>query len=123
MKKTFLIIGIIIIISFAFMVACDDDNGGTGPDYGEIEVTVTADGDPEEAVVLELYYGSEDSATSTITTNSEGVGLFTNVDPGDYEVEIEIPAWLELAPGEQARKQVTVSAGETSTLEFALTEN
>lgn len=107
----------------ALVASCNGDDGGsTGPDTGQVEVAVTADGTTEGGVSLSFFAAGASSPSATATTAADGTATFTDVEPGSYEVEVDPPAGLTLAEGESARKSVTVTAGETTQVDFALTE-
>ncbi len=104
--------------------ACGDD-GGTEPppngnDAAAIVVTVTADGATESGVTVRLYEGGGSTAVATRQTGSNGRTTFGDLEAGVYEVEVEVPAGLELATGQTARRSLTVAAGGSGNVEFSL---
>jgi plastocyanin len=113
---------LVVGLGLIFLVAaCGDDGGGTGVDTGQIQVTVTTDGSAEEGVMVSLFAQGATSATATDATGGNGVATFADVEPGTWELEVDPPEELTLAEGEQSRKSVTATAGETAELDFALT--
>ena len=99
-------------------------NGGTDPvTTGTIRVTVTADGSAKSGVLVRLFEPAATSSTATSNTNSNGVAEFSSVAQGSWEVQTGVPNGFELAPGEEARKAVSVVAGQTATASFALVDN
>lgn len=103
------------------VASCGDDGGDpTGSDVGRIEATVRADGSGESGVTVRLFASGGTAALGQATTNTSGVATFANLDPGGYDVEVEVPAELELAPDETDRRAVTVTAGGTASVTFDL---
>ncbi len=104
---------------------CGGDGGGTEPEVqtGKILVTVTSDGEPEAGVPVQLFSGAGETALFTGSTGGNGQTTFSELDPGNYTIEVDPPSGLELSEGELARKAVTVASGAVSDLSFALTAN
>lgn len=104
-------------------MACGDD-GGTEPpnenDAAAIVATVTADGAAESGVTVRLYEGGGSTAVATRQTGSNGRTTFADLVAGVYEVEVDVPAGLELATGQTARRSLTVAAGGSVEVAFAL---
>ncbi len=104
--------------------ACGGDGGGTEPEpeEAEIEVAVRVDGSGAAGVAVSLYAVGGGSALSTRQTTSSGTVLFGGLEPGTYEVEVEVPEGHELAEGETARQSVTAPAGGRARVEIDLRE-
>lgn len=113
--RTFLAIPVLVLA-----VACSGGDGGTTePDVdGTVTGQVAADGTGVPGATLTLTRGSTNR-----TTNSTGSGsyTFTGVAAGSWDVAIAVPAGFTLATGQSATMPVTVTAGQTSTVNFALT--
>jgi len=94
------------------------------PTTGTIVAAVTADGSAQQGVTLRLYPPGSNTATSTQTTDDEGLATFEQVDPGVWQVDVEPPPGFDLAPGEEASRIVTVTAelGVTTNVSFALVD-
>jgi plastocyanin len=91
----------------------------TAPAGPGIRATVTAGGEPRSDVPVRLYDADATTPRATLVTNLEGHATFTGLAAGAYDVEVAPPAGFQLAPGEQARKRVTVGTGQ-ATVSFAL---
>lgn len=112
-----------MVLGLVVGIAACGSGGGTAPpeaDPGEIEVTVTADGATASGVTIALYEGSGSSAVATQQTGANGRATFGNLEPGAYEVEVDVPAGLELATDQTARRSVTLAAGGSVQVAFAL---
>ncbi|MGH9173505.1 MAG: plastocyanin/azurin family copper-binding protein [Vicinamibacterales bacterium] len=111
-------------LAIAFAVSACGGDGGTDPDPdpapAQIRVTVSADGSNHAGVTTRLFAAGGSSAIATLTTGSSGTATFTNLDPGDYDVEVTAPSGFELASGESGRKPVTATSGQTANVSFAL---
>ena len=69
-----------------------DDNGPIDPETtGDLRATVTADGSGLADVTVRLFESGGSTATTTQTTGGDGRTTFSDLDPGSYEVEIELP--------------------------------
>lgn len=104
----------------AAVASCDDGGGGsTGPTTGTVSGTVAAAGTgvPGAALTLERQ-----QTTRTATSSGTGAYSFASVEAGTWMLSIDPPADFELAAGQAASVQVTVSGGETETVNFALAE-
>lgn len=101
--------------------SCGGD-GGTdpGPDTGRIEAEVTLDDAAAAGVTLRLFDPGASAPVSTQATSSSGAAVFSGLDAGGYEVEVEPPAGAEMAPADASRKSATVAAGGTATVSFDL---
>lgn len=114
--------GVVVALGIGSVAGCGESGtappGGTEP--AEIAVTVTADGNAESGVTVRLYENGGTSAISTGQTGSNGVAAFGDLEAGGYEVEVEVPAGLELATGQTPRRAVTVATGGSAQVAFAL---
>lgn len=90
------------------------------PTTGEIRALVADGPIGIGGVTVTLFAAGGSTALDTETTDANGFGLFQQLNPGDYDVEITLPADHELAPGESARKEVSVTAGARSEVAFEL---
>lgn len=100
--------------------ACDSGGGGTEPvTDGEIEVTVTLDGAAAAGIGLELFQAGGTAAQATGTTGTDGSATWRDLEPGSYEVAVDVLEGFELADGE-ARRGISVTGGSTATVSFAL---
>lgn len=110
------VLGIGVLVS-----SCgDDDEGGvTEVDPTQVRATVRVDGAAESGVVVGLFATGGTTALQESTTGANGQVTF-EVDPGTYDVEVEIPSGLELEEGETARVSATVEEGETTSVSFDL---
>jgi len=88
------------------------------PTVGQIRARVVEgeDGVPDVEVIL--FPGAGGAALDTLTTADDGRVLFESLDPGAYEVEITLPTNFEAAEGDTTRKDVNVTAGVTTDVEF-----
>lgn len=112
-----------ILLPLLLFQGCGGDGGGTEPEVqtGRILVTVTADGEPEAGVPVQLFSGAGATPLFTGSTGGNGQTTISDLDPGNYAIEVDPPSGLALSEGEMARKPVTVASGTTSDLSFALT--
>lgn len=101
-----------------FVLGCGGEGGGTGVDNdrGTIGGSVRNGGTGVAGVSVSLSGG----ASRTTTTSVAGAFSFTNLAPGAYTVGITVPAGLQLGAGEASSKAATVSANQTSTVNFDL---
>lgn len=90
------------------------------PTTGSIAVSVEADGSARAGVTVRLFTSGGATPIETGTTGNAGVATFGDLAPGGYDVEIEVPTGLVLADGEDDRKPVTVTAGQTAQVSFDL---
>lgn len=112
----------LLLLTAPLAVACDDDDDDpmTPNDTGDITVSVTADGAASSGVTVELYAPGGTTAQETATTGANGTATFDDVEPGAHEVAVVVPEGFELVTDEPDRKPVTVTAGQTATVSFAL---
>ena len=98
--------------------------GGDGPTETEgptrIRATVQTDGAADAGVTVRLFASGGTSAMNELVTNASGQVVFTELDAGTYDVEVEVPSTLELGANESARKSVTVAAEQTADVSFQL---
>ena len=112
------------VLALAVMAGCGGDDGGTEPEpeAAEVEVVVTADGEALSGVSVSLFEAGSTTSLATRSTDSGGSALFTGLEAGSYEVEVEIPEDHELADGGPARRSVTAQSGSRSRVEVGLRE-
>lgn len=101
----------------------DGDDDPTDPVLeGAIQASVTADGAPLPGVTVRLFADGGTTALASGNTAGGGQTTFAELDPDAYDVEVVILAGYELAPGQTARKDVTVVADQTASVSFVLRE-
>lgn len=100
----------------------DPPGGMTPPTTGTINVTVTGDGSPLAGVTVRRFSSGGTTAASSAQTNNSGVASFTNVDEGEWDVEVVPPTGYALDQDEDERKTVNVVAGQTATSSFDLVD-
>lgn len=110
------------VLGAGVLVSCGGDDGGGGggttePDPTQIQATVRADGSARSGVPVSLFTSGATTASEDGTTNTSGQVTF-EVDPGTYEVEIEIPEGLEMDGDQTSRREVTATEGSTAPVTF-----
>lgn len=90
------------------------------PTVGQIRAEVLDGATPISGVEVNLYDAGGSTALTTLSTGANGQVLFEELEPADYDVEIELPVDFEMADGDTARKEATVVAGETAEVDFAV---
>lgn len=110
------------VLGAGLLVASCGDGGngggnGTEPDPTQIRATVRADGSARSGVAVSLFTSGGTTATEEGTTNASGQVTF-EVDPGTYEVEIEIPEGLEMDGSQTSRREVAATEGSTASVTF-----
>lgn len=112
----------LLVAALVLAPACsDDDNGGTGnnpPTTGTVGGQVAAGGTGVAGVAIALA-GPE---TGNTTTGADGRYEFDGLDAGAYTLTLTLPADHELGPGQTAEKAANVTAGQTATVNWTLTE-
>jgi plastocyanin len=88
-----------------------------GPQQAAIQTTVTLNGAPAPGVEVRLYGSSGGAAIVVHETGSDGTTTFTALEPGTYEVEVDVPEGAEL---DTPRRSVTAAGGSTAAVTFAL---
>lgn len=110
----------------AGVLSCSGGDGGDpidpGDDPGSVRATVQAGGEPLEAVTVQLFTNNGATPLETGATGATGQVTFVDLDAGDYDVQVVLPAGYELATGQTGRRDVTVESGEQATVVFALEE-
>lgn len=108
------------VLGVGVLSACGDGGDGTvDPDPTQIRATVRADGSARSGVAVSLFTSGSATPTEEASTDGSGQATF-EVDPGTYEVEIEIPEGLEMSGTQTARRTVTAAEGETTSETFDL---
>ena len=95
-----------------------DGGGGTGVTTGTVSGTVAAGGTGVQGTSLTLERTGQTSRTTT--SSATGAFSFSSVAAGGWTLDIEAPTGFELANGQAASVPVTVTAGQTSTVNVAL---
>lgn len=119
---------LLAVCATLFLLSCGNGDGngnGNGmepPTTGTIQVTVTADGSARGGVAVNRYSPGSNTIAETKATGADGNATFTNVTEGNWEVEVVPPEDFEVDQGGDARKAVSVVAGETASTSFALTD-
>lgn len=111
------IVLVLAIGTLATLAACGGGGGGpvgTVNTTGTVSGTITVDGSGLAGVVVGL------TGKGTQTTSASGAYTFTEVAAGTHTVTITVPTGHELGANETAQKSVTVTAGQTSTVSWAL---
>lgn len=102
----------------ALLVGLAGCGGGGGPTVtaqtGTIEGSVTADGSGVPGVSVGLSSGG------VRETNATGGFRFDNVPVGNHTLTMDLPSGYELGDGEALAKPVTVTAGATASVAWAL---
>lgn len=108
--------GIGALAAISFLAACGGDGGGTTtePTVGTVAGTVTSSGSGLAGVQVTL------TGKAAVVTGSDGRYTVTGVARGTHTITISVPTGQELSAGEAAEKSVTVSAGQTSTVNWSL---
>src|SRR5690606_8708166 len=91
-----------------------DDPTPPSGNSATIQGTVTAAG----AGVLNAEVVLSGAASRTETTDGVGAYTFSELPAGDYTVSISLPAGYELADGESATREASVTAGGTTTISW-----
>ena len=117
--------GVLLVAAGAGLAACGEGGGGpTETDPTQIRVTVRADGAAEAGITVRLFAPGGTTALEQGTTNASGQITFTDLNPDlyddAYEVEVVVPEGLEVEDGAAARRGVTVTAGQTTSIAFNL---
>ncbi|MGD2071482.1 MAG: plastocyanin/azurin family copper-binding protein [Gemmatimonadota bacterium] len=112
----------LVVLPVVTLSCGGDDNGGmVDPETtGDIRARVTTDGNNAAGVEVRLFQTGAATASETGTTGADGTVTFQDLEPGSWEVEIEVPAGTEIVGGGDDRTGVTVTAGQTSQVSFAL---
>jgi hypothetical protein len=99
------------------LAACGDDTDPTGPNIGSIQVSVTSTGEPADptgdTVAVDGASGQPITATGTVTISDVSAGPHS-VTLGDLAQNCSTAAGTNPQP-------VTVAAGETAEIAFAVT--
>lgn len=118
-------VSLIAILCLIALPACgSDDNGDDGtepPTTGSLRASAAADGSPLSGVAISLFEVGASTPTSTRNTGSDGSTTFSNLQPGSWELEVDVPDGMSLSAGQEARVSATVTAGQTADVAFGLT--
>jgi plastocyanin len=87
---------------------------------GTITAGVLADGSPRAGVTVRLFDDGAGTERSSGTTGADGTFAFAGLPAGAYDLEAVPPAGLELSPGEQMRRDVTLNAGGSPQVTFQM---
>ena len=90
------------------------------PTEGQIRARVLEGGTGVSGVQVRLFEAGGTTALETMVTGTDGRALFDGLDPGDYDVAITLPAEHEPAAGDTTRKEVSVTAGTTTEVQFGI---
>jgi len=97
------------------------NNGGGGPIAPDpIATTGTISGSVTSAGVSVTMLTVVLDVSTFATTGASGQYSFSNVTPGTHTVMFAPPRLLALAPGETSVKSTTVTAGQTSVVNWAV---
>jgi plastocyanin len=119
MAKTLSILAATTSAALLLLASCSGGGSGggppgTGPTHGVVSGRISAGGVAVTGVVVTM-------GTRTATNGAGGSFTFADVAPGQYTVSITVPANFAMAGAQTSSRQVTVSAGQTSTADFGLT--
>lgn len=108
-------------------LACGGGGGGGGPTSppppagdATVRATVSANGEATDGVRVRILEPGSDKSVQTQTTDAQGRATFTGLDPGSYDVRVDVPADLGVPAGEDVLKRVTANAGQTADVDFGL---
>jgi plastocyanin len=87
---------------------------------GTVTARILADGTPRAGVTVRLFDDGEATARSSGTTGANGTFAFTGLPAGAYDLEAVPPAGLEFSPGEQARRDLTLTSGGSPQITFQM---
>ena len=90
------------------------------PTVGQIRARVMEGTAGVADVNVRLYAAGGSTVLETLATAADGRVLFTELDAGDYDVEVVLPEGYEMAGTDQARKEVSVTAGAISDVQFSV---
>ena len=112
------------MVALGLLGACSEDGDPVDPqpDPGSVQATVTGDGSALAGVTVRLFADGGTTAIASGTSNAAGQVTFATVAPGAYDVEVVVLAGYELATGQTARRDVTVTSNATATVTFGLEE-
>ena len=109
-----------LVAMLALVASCSSDSGDGGditpppPATGTIAGAVTAAGSGVQGVTV-----TPSSGGSPQTTNASGQFQFGSMAPGTHTLSATMPNGFRLATGESASKSVTISAGQTSRIDWS----
>lgn len=112
--------GTLALAAALLLAACSSDGGtdNTPAETGTIAGNVAAGAEPVAGAAVALSGGS----TGNRTTSAAGAYEFAGLSAGAYTVTLTVPAGFELAAGQTATRAATVTADQTTTVNFGLVE-
>lgn len=119
MRRTRYALVLVAGISAAALSCGEDGGGATGPTTGTVSGTVSAGGAGVAGTALTIERAG---VTRNTTSSATGTFSFSSLDAGSWTLGITAPAGFELAAGQNASVPVTVTAGQTSTVNVSLEE-
>ena len=108
------------LASVLALAVCGEEGGeptSSSNDRGTIAGTVREQGGSGISGVTVTLSGT---ASRTATTSSSGAYTFGDLEPGAYTVAVTVPEGYSLASGQTGSRSVTVSAGQSATVDFEL---
>jgi plastocyanin len=111
----------VTVVAVGMLLGACGGNGADpidpGPQQAAIRTTVTLNGAPAPGVEVRLFGSAGGAALEVQETGGDGTTTFTALEPGTYEVEVDVPAGAEL---DTPRRSVTAAGGSTAAVTFAL---
>lgn len=120
-------------LASGLMLACGERGGGNGgvidgggptgtdePPLAEVQADVAADGESRPGVLVTLHQSDSADPVATRTTDVDGEVRFTELEPGSYDVSVDLLPDLAVPPDENTRKSVTAPAGQRAVVSFEL---
>lgn len=109
----------LLILALALPVASCSGGDSTEPSLnGTVSGQVSASGTAVSGATLTLSQGT---TSRTATSSTAGAYSFSAVPAGSWTLGLTVPEGFELASGQTASVPVTVTGGQTTTVDFALT--
>ena len=90
------------------------------PTLGQISARVVEGASGVQGLDLNLYDAGGTTVLETLESAADGRVLFEALAPGDYDVEVVLPEGYEMAGSDEARKEVAVTAGATTNVQFSV---
>ena len=118
-RRAAAIVGTVLTVSTLALACGDGDDGGTEPAVtGNVSGSVSAGGVGVPGVNLSL--AATGQTTRTATSSSTGAYSFSGVPAGSWTLGITLPAGFDFAAGQNASVPVTVTGGQTRTVNVSL---